>query len=128
MIRHVIVVLMVCFPAISYSQSVCSAINEKIEFEIKQTATSLASMVTERGTPRATLYALEIANSLQLIQINLNLSIQNQCPKRVLPIDPSIYLLEALRCNNDILAGERNSEACDKTKWKGNAINEDNNR
>lgn len=105
-------------PAIAQT-SPCDALNSTVEDQIKKAASTVADGITDNSAPRATMRELQIANSLSLIRINLDLMAQNKCPSRKIPVDPMIYLGEALDCELALRKGENDPVACKRESWHG---------
>ena len=102
------------------AQSSCEAFNSAVELEMKRAAYSSAEGIGDSSAARATMHELKIANSLSLINMNLNLMVQNKCPPRKNPIDYMIYFFEASACETAIRRGEKDTTACKKINdWKG---------
>ena len=101
------------------AQNTCSALNDAVELQLKIAAQSQAEGLGDNSAPRATLRELEISNSLALARMNLDLAALNKCPARTKPLNPSIYLSEALDCNIQMLRGNKDSPACKMQDWNG---------
>jgi hypothetical protein len=119
--RAAVVAVAMCASTSAFAQSACDALQKAIESEIKEAALSSANGLGDNSAPRATMRQIEIANNLSIIQANIALMAQNKCPPRTAPINPGVYLSEALSCSLAILKSEKDPPACDKSTWKGSA-------
>lgn len=101
------------------AQNTCTELAKAIEHQLKKSASNYADGITDNSAPRATLRELRTSNSLALARINIELMAQNKCPPRKDPVDPMIYLSEALDCEIATQKGESNSDKCKLDGWRG---------
>ena len=102
-----------------FAQSTCSAFNDAVELQLKKAAQNWVAGVGDNSAPRATLRELETSNALALARMNLDLATLNKCPVRTKPLNPMIYMGEALDCNLQTLKGVKDSPACKMQDWEG---------
>lgn len=120
MIRQAIsafLLLTLCSPALA--QSTCNALSETVESQLKKSALSWAEGIGDNSVPRATLREIEISNALAIARMNLDLMAYNKCPGRIKPVNPMIYMNEALDCNLQRLKEVKDAPACNMQDWKG---------
>ena len=109
--------LSLCSPL--FAQNTCSALNEAVDLQLKKAAQNWVEGVGDNSAPRATLRELETSNALALARMNLDLATLNKCPIRTKPLNPMIYMTEAIECNLQMLKGVKDSPACKMQDWKG---------
>lgn len=119
--RRLFAVLALGLASFAHAEPTCPDFDAAIDKLTKNIALSSAEGLVENSAPRQTNRELRINNQLQLININLSLMAQNKCAARKAPVNPMVYLSEALDCATAQLKGEQDSPACDMTKWKGTA-------
>lgn len=98
--------------------SPCETLSAAVDDQIKKAASTFAEGITDNSAPRATMRELQIANSLSLVRINLDLMVQNKCPARKSPVDPMIYLSDALACEVALQKGDKEPAACKRDTWQ----------
>ena len=98
--------------------SPCETLSAAVEDQIKKAASTFAEGITDNSAPRATMRELQIANSLSLARINLDLMVQNKCPPRKSPVDPMVYLNDALACELALQKGDKDPAACKRDTWQ----------
>ena len=118
-IRFVAFIAASVFSVSAQAQSTCQDFENAINGETKGIALIMAEGLGDNSAPRQTNRNTEINGKFQLININLQLQIQNKCPVRKTPINPMLYIAEALDCNLARLKDEKNSPACDMMNWNG---------
>lgn len=99
---------------------VCVQLMGVYEGASKELAANYATSVGDNSAPRATLRAMEDANTLTEARIALDLMRDNRCPLPKTTPSSVWYLSAALSCATDRLkAGVGQSPAsCDRATWK----------
>jgi hypothetical protein len=116
----VVVLLAVIFTLFSSqanAETLCQQLENSIEPTIKAVAMIKAGGFSDNSAPRETSRQIQVNNELQLISMHLTLLAQNKCPPRSTPVDPSIYMMDALECAT--ATGKGREVACDMRTWKG---------
>ena len=101
-----------------WSQVQCGQYESAVDSSLKRIAMAEMEGISENSAPRATNRLIEINNEWQLINAHLSLMAQNKCPPITSLLSSVPYQIRALECRTSQLKGERNSPACDTTKWK----------
>jgi hypothetical protein len=85
----------------------------------KNLAGNAASGVADNSAPRATLRAMEDANTLATAQVALDLMRDNRCALPKQAPAAAWYLNAALTCATDRMkaSGTAPPESCDRSKW-----------
>ena len=112
----------ICIAAASpeaLAQAACADLGKAVEFQLKKAASSFAEGIADNSAPRATLRELRTSNSLALAEMNLTLMAQNKCAPRQKPLNPMIYIAEALDCELATQKGEKDSPKCKMDDWQG---------
>jgi len=119
LIRLVIGLALLAAGDVAIAQSVCIDLGNAVEHQLKKSASDFADGITDNSAPRATLREVRTSNSLALARMNIELMGQNKCPPRTKPVDPMIYLGEALDCELATQRGEKDSPKCKLDEWRG---------
>lgn len=100
--------------------SVCARLMGVYEGASKELAANYATSVGDNSAPRATLRAMEDANTLTEAHIALDLMRDNHCPVPKTPPSSVWYLSAALSCATDRLKASvgQNPVSCDRANWK----------
>lgn len=98
----------------------CAQLMNEYDGASKDLAANYASSVGDNSAPRATLRAMEDANTLTAARIALDLMRDNRCPLPKIVPNYIWYLNDALTCTTDRMkAGAGQSPAsCDRANWK----------
>jgi hypothetical protein len=107
-------------PAPAAASGVCTRLMRTYEGVSMSLADNFTSAVGDNSAPRATLRAMEDANSLTEARIALDLMRDNHCPLPKTTPSYIWYLSPALTCSTDKLKGVGNGAppSCDHSTWK----------
>jgi len=103
------------------SAGTCSYLMKRYDNASMDMAANFASSVGDNSAPRATLRAMEDANSLSEAKMALDLMRDHRCAMPKTVPNSALYSLEAMTCASDrmkIGAGA-NPPSCDRAQWKG---------
>lgn len=104
--------------ASAYAQPNCGMFQQSIDESLKRIATERVGGLVDNSAPRETMRKVAISNEIGMMQLNIQLMTLNKCALPGAPLDASVYLSDALGCENALLKGEKDSPACDKKTWK----------
>lgn len=113
--------VMTAVPA--FAQINCEAFEAAIDKELRDYSSAAASGITGSTNPAADATRRSaMANSIALINANVNLMALNKCAVPKEPIGP-VYLGAALTCSGALLAARERKETafppeCDRKNWK----------
>ena len=99
---------------------VCSRLASTYESVSKDLAANFALGLGDNSAPRASLRAMEDANSLSQAHMALDLMRDYHCTMPKDAPDAAYYMIPALTCATDRLkaTGRDSPESCDRTKWQ----------
>lgn len=97
----------------------CANLARDYDDAFKELASNFASSVGDNSAPRATLRAMEDANSLAKARITLDLMRERRCPMPQSAPEGVSYLSAALTCATDRLkaSGTQSPPTCDRSTW-----------
>jgi hypothetical protein len=105
-------------PAAAQATGTCAALARDYDTASKDLADKEAEGVGDDSAPRATLRAMEDANTLAGARITLDLMRDNHCPLPKSAPNYIYYLASALSCRTDRLKGTVSPPSCDRTTWQ----------
>lgn len=117
--KRVPAILMLFLASSAMAQNTCTALADAVEWQLKNAAQNRVEGIGDNSAPRAALREAKTANSLALIQLNLQLMVINKCPARTKPLDPNFYFGDAAECSTQLLRGNKDTAACNLKDWKG---------
>jgi hypothetical protein len=105
-------------PAAASAGGVCAALARDYDAASKDLAVNEAEGIGDNSAPRATLRAMEDANTLSFANITLALMRDNHCPMPKSAPAAVFYLSPALTCATDRLKGTASPPSCDRSTWQ----------
>jgi len=106
-------------PAAGATSGTCAILTRAYVANLKALSYETFAAGTARSAPQATQLATEKANTLALIQLNLDLIIANRCPAPTAPVSTVTYAEGALTCALAEMKGEADKDAkCNRDTWK----------
>lgn len=94
--------------------SACKALSGEV-VKLRKELSSQRYGSLARSAPQATQLATEMANTLAMMKMNLDLMTAHRCAMPTEPIRTSTYMLGALECS--IASPADSKEKCDESKW-----------
>lgn len=94
--------------------SACKALSAEV-VDLRKELSSKRYGAYARSAPQATQLATEIANTLSMMKMNLDLMAAHRCAMPTEPVRTSTYMLGALECS--VASPADAKEKCDETKW-----------
>jgi hypothetical protein len=102
--------------------ALCKQLDAHIQREEKDIAAEIASGMGDNSAPRETTRQLRISNSWSAIHVAMVNMQANHCPPIGRDISDTTYIVAALACATDRLAGATSSPpSCNRTDWKPQA-------
>jgi hypothetical protein len=98
----------------------CATLMKAYDGASMDMASNFTSALADNSAPRATLRAMEDANSLSVAKMALDLMRDNRCPMPKSVPSSAYYLGPALSCATDRLKGTGGTSppSCDRSTWE----------